>query len=84
LLIYTHRFLLSFSGSCVASGVFVWGEFVFCVGVLVFIYCAVLVYYFVVCSVAWGCLSVVSCFITVYDIVLIVLFYILSAAYCVS
>ncbi len=84
MLIYTHRFLLSFSGSWVASGVFVWGVFVFCVGVLVFIYCAVLVYYFVVCSVACGCFSVVSCFITVYDIVLIVLFYILSAAYCVS
>ena len=84
MLTYTHRFLLSFSGSGVASGVFVWGEFVFCVGVLVFIYCAGLVYSFVVCSVACGCFSVVSCFITVYDIVLIVLFYILSAAYCVS
>ncbi len=84
MLIYTHRFLLSFSGSWVTSGVFVWGEFVFCVGVLVFIYGAVLVYYFVVCIVACGCFSVVSCFITVYDIVLIVLFYILSAAYCVN
>jgi hypothetical protein len=84
LLIYTHRFLLGFSGSLVTSGVFVWGEFVFCVGVLVFIYGVVLVYYFVLCSVAGGCFSVVSCFITVYDIVLIVLFYILSAAYCVN
>jgi hypothetical protein len=84
LLTYTHRFLLSFSGSWVASGVFVWGVFVFCVGILVFIYCGVLVYYCVVCIVAFGCFSVVSCFITVYDIVLIVLFYILSAAYCVS
>ena len=84
MLTYTHRFLLSFSGSGVANGVFVWGEFVFCVGVLVFIYCAGLVYSFVVCSVACGCCNVVSCFVTVYDIVLIVLSYILSAAYCVS
>ena len=39
LLIYTHRFLFSISGSCLAGCVFVCGGFGFCVGVLVIVYC---------------------------------------------
>jgi hypothetical protein len=84
LLIYTHRCLFSISGSWLTGGVFVCGGLGVCVGVLVVVYCVGLVYYWVVGCIACGCLSVVNCFITVYDMFLIVLFYILSAAYCVS
>jgi hypothetical protein len=42
------------------------------------------VYYYVVGYVIVGCFKVFSCFITVYEICLIVLFYSLLAAYCFS
>ena len=45
LLIYTHRFLFSISGSFLAGYVSVCGVFDFCVGVLVVVYCTGLVYY---------------------------------------
>ncbi len=60
------------------------GGFDCCVGVLVFVYYAGLIYYKVVGCVAFGCLSVFSYFSTVYDMFLIVLLCILSAAYYVS
>jgi hypothetical protein len=84
LLIYTHRFLLSVSGCGFTCGVFVGCGFGCGICVVLGIYYVGLVYYWVVGSIVWGCVSVLIYFITVCEIFLIVLLCILSAAYYVS